>query len=281
MANRIIVQKHEHGLRIDYYPVTEQPLCLTSIVIYKPGDPMSDMRRLMRRIERSRKRQQDAPEAEEQQVESEEEDLDPFDSDEDELGPVGLVIIEGVKDIPGVGYLSLHPRHMTVDLRPGYYWDQVEEVALALLKKGLGWDEVELVPYETWRLEAVGDITEEDEDDGVDKLEGIVTEDLTDRYSSESVTRYWPPLRIADSNGYFTPPFNPGDDDEERDETNAIGEKALRLVQRLLQIDGVYKVNVHPYNLDVSVSPAFNKRRIHRRVLRAIRDVYELKAARK
>lgn len=198
-----------------------------------------------------------------------------------EFGPVGKRLFEQLQRAVGVERFSIDKHNLDVGLRPGYRWEEVEPAVFDLLKKVLRWEDAELIRYADW----VAEFGEEEADRIADDLEAEMEEDrpsdkdrikadgiVIERDNSRTVT-YWPPLRIASDSAVFGRPLT----DDDNSKLSKLGDQAVELVRQLLKIDGVVMVDIDPYSIAITTSPAFSSKRIHGRVLRAIKRIYSLK----
>ena len=251
--DNIIVVKRTQSTSREYWPRTDTSLIKTSIVAYNPDES----------IHFGRER------------------------DPKELGRVGMVLFDGVKKILAIQSCYLRPNHIDVFLRPGFTWDEAEPRLLDLFKRALRWDDATLLRYAEW-LAQFGEEEEKlvfedllyDLDTREQQRRGLTSDQHKDsgiviQWGHESVC-YWPPLRIADGDMYVRVQLSALDEDDKL-ALERLGEQAKDLIHQILEMDGITEVHISPYSLEVTVSPAFNQKRIQAHVLRAIKEVYKIR----
>ncbi len=244
----IVVVKREHITRREYFPVTDKELVLKSMVIYKPNESMY-----------GRERPEDR-----------------------ELGAVGKILYEDLRKTVGIESFYLNPQSIKIALRVGYKWEDIEESILGVIKRALKWKEAKLIRYSEWIMdfgEEADRVFEDLEDeaelpnlqDRKKKQSGIIIDYTEER----GRINFWPPVMIANGSGYFYPPIDQSKE-EQRKDLDALGEKGKELVTKLLSISGVYRLEINPYYIEVTVSPAFSLKRAYTNALRIIKKLYNL-----
>lgn len=297
MTNQIVVQKR--GQRREYYPVTDVPLSETSIehLEHRPFlrdwepenlDEMDELEAALSEVEGDNETSEEAEQAEKPKPRRRRRHTFGLSHPED-IGSRGEQLIRGIAVISGIEEAWVKPDEVSIDLRPGFKWSDVEPQVLNVITQALGWEgDVELLEYNTWYATLEGGKqeersalsrlmgTEEDEEQPQEAGEaGIVVQRGQSYRSGAPALSYWPPCRIAEESGYFS-----GDvekfDDEDKETFDKVGDQAQQLVRQLLHIEGVVQVSIDTFNLTVTVSPAFDRLAIHRKVLDLLKATYQL-----
>lgn len=185
-------------------------------------------------------------------------------SPKDQIGALGVTILQGLATIPGIDKAWLTPTHTQVYLRPGFEWEEVEPQVVHILADALQWEtsNVEAYTYTSW----LRNVHHKVDAPPIIMKEASRFEDTT--------MQFWPPCAVADARGFFHSGQTQSHDDDE--EHVSIGDKAQLLVEKLFQIEGLYFVEISRYNVQVAVSPAFDQEKAYGQVIEAIVSVYEL-----